>query len=181
MKIAFRTGGRPVYQLSDMFNIHSERGMAAYQLYEQVAIRTDGNDLRQMIKRCKEALNNNPIDLTGLVQQVNDMDERMSLQLPPSELIWQLAAIVFIEPDEDPYEYDHSYAVEKLKRWKANKDIDTFFLYERLSSSMSLQKLSKETFQHLQRVVDLVVEQHRKRLTRKSPKTAANGSSNATT
>lgn len=148
---AFISGGKNYYKLSDLFNTFTERGMEAYQVYDEVAMRADTATLKEFIAKFKNDLNTGK--LMDCAITLNFLEERVNLIIPPKALIWKMGAVAYFDETESPYTYDAIYAQKKIAKWKANGDVDDFFLYKQLGDLMPLPKLSKETYQVLQATI----------------------------
>jgi len=178
IEVAFYSGGKPYYRLSDQFSTFVERGLDAYQVYEELSMRMDAKDLMEYITKIEEKLNANPIKVQDIAVLVNLLKERATLPLAPRDMIWKLASVAYFDDKESPYTYDSTYAQKKIETWQVNKDVDDFFLYKQLRDLIPLPELSKETYQALQKTMGLIIDHHSKLLSGyPSPKPAAPSSS----
>lgn len=164
LELVFYSGGKPHFQLSDQFNTFSERGLEAYQAYEEILMRIDSNELKETVKKLKSITNSKEIQLTEIIRIVNNIEERQNFALPPREMIWRMGAIAYIDETESPYGYDHVYAMKKIATWKKNGDVDDFFLCQQLRDLMPLPELSKEIYQSLQATSDKILRYQRQAL-----------------
>lgn len=162
VEIAFYSGGKPYYKLSDLFNTFTERGLDAYQVYEEVSMRIDKKDLQVFVDKIKDSLNKNPIQLIEITKLITLLEERISLVIAPRELIWKMGSVAYFDESESPYTYDSLYAQKKIALWKKNGDVDDFFLFQQLSSLMPLPELSKETYHQLQETISKILKHQQK-------------------
>ena len=162
VEVAFYSGGKPYYKLSDLFNTFTERGLDAYQVYEEVSMRMDKKDLMGYLEKLEEKVNANPIKLSEIVTLIHILKERVELPLAPKELIWKMASVAYFDESESPYNYDSDYNLRKIAQWRVNKDVDDFFLYSQLRDLMPLPELSNEIYQALQTTLNKIIKHHSK-------------------
>lgn len=157
VEIAFYSGGEPYYKLSDLFNTFTERGLDAYQVYEEISMRIAVDDLKLFINKFKELCNSNPIQILEVSKALNFLEERVNFVIPPRDLIWKMASVAYFDESESPYTYDAMYAQKKIKLWQENKDIADFFLYQQLKALIPLPELSSETYKILQETISKIL------------------------
>lgn len=156
--VAFYSGGKPFYKLSDLFNTFTERGLDAYQTYEEIGMRIEVTALKEFVAKFKELCNSNPIQILEVARVLNFLEERINFVIPPRNLIYKLASIAYFDESESPYTYDTIYANKKMEQIRKNNDVDDFFLYQQLGDLIPLPKLSKETYQVLQDTMEKVID-----------------------
>jgi len=155
--VAFYSGGKPYYKLHDLFDTFTERGLDAYQVYEEISMRVEVTALKEFVQRFKTLLNSNPINILDTANVLNFLEERINFVIPPKNLIYKMAAVCYFDDNESPYTYNESYAQKKIAAWKKNGDVDDFFLYQQLGQLTPFPKLSKETYQILQQTMDKIL------------------------
>lgn len=162
VKVAFYSGGEPFYQLEDTFNTYVERGLEAYQVYEEILMRISPDDLKIFIARAKELRNANPIQLTEIFRLWDFIEERVNFVVPPTELVWKMAGVKYFSANDSPYSYEPQKARKNIEKWKANGDVSDFFLCQQLENMIPLPKLSKETYDSLQGMITKIADRQSK-------------------
>ena len=62
------------------------------------------------------------------MKAANDqLKQRLEWVVVPDH-VYRLASVVFFDPSESPERYEIGYAKKKIERWKANDDVEAFFL-----------------------------------------------------
>lgn len=168
--IAFWSGGKPYYKLSDLFNTFTERGLDAYQTYEEIGMRIEVTALKEFVSKFKSDLNTGK--LMDCAITLNFLEERVNFVIPPRNLIYKLASVAYFDETESPYTYDTIYANRKMEEIRKNGDVDDFFLYQQLGDLIPLPKLSKETYQVLQETMDKVISYQSKNISGKVSETS---------
>lgn len=161
IEVAFYSGGRPYYRLTDPFNTYAARGMQAFQVYDEILMRTDVKELQETLKTMKKTINSKEIKMVELVRIINNLDERINFALPPRELLYKMGAVTYFDDSESPFEYDSQYADKKIATWKHNGDVDDFFLHNQLKTFMPLPELSKEHYQIFQQTIQMILMKQR--------------------
>jgi len=144
---AFHDGTEQCYQLHDMFNTFTRRGMDALAVYEQWNMRCSREFLLQHTKAMNAVLTSNPVSIVKIINLNNILIERLEWPLPTEEIIWQFMAVAYFDKHESPYKYDDKYGKEKIKRWKAKGKIEDFFLSAPLGDLIPLPQYSKGDLQ----------------------------------
>lgn len=158
VEIAFYSGGEPFYQLSDTFNTYVERGLEAYQVYEEILMRVGVNDLKVFVAKFKELCNSNPIQILEVSRVLNFLEERVNFVVPPSELVWKMASVKYFSKDDSPYSFEPAKAKKNVKKWRENGDVSDFFLCQQLENMIPLPKLSKEICEMLLGTANKIVK-----------------------
>lgn len=161
VEIAFYSGGKPYYKLTDPFNTYAVRGLQAWQTYDEVLMRTDTKDMQLQIKKLKALVNSQEIRMVEIIRIILNLDERINFSIPPRELIYKLATVTYFDETESPFEYDSNYADKKMADWKHNGDVDDFFLFNQLRNFIPLPELSKEHYQMFQETMAMILSKQR--------------------
>ena len=81
-----------------------------------------------------DTCNKQPIELTRIIRIAMDNIEKHDLLLPPDEIIWQMAAVMYFDKHESPYKYDEAYGKAKIERWRSIPEVDDAELQPVLAS-----------------------------------------------
>lgn len=173
VKLEFYSGGTPYYQLHDLFDTFTERGLEAYQVYEELSMRVDAETLKQFIAKFKQLCNSNPIQILEVSKVLNFLEERVNFVVPPRDMIYKMAAVAYFDENESPYTFNAAYAHEKIERWKKNNDVDAFFLYKQLRDLIPLPNLSKEIYEMLVQTTEKIINYQLKNISGKASATPA--------
>lgn len=177
VKVGFISGGKKYYQLSDLFNTFTERGLDAYQVYEEISMRVSVDDLKAFVSKFENDLNTGK--LMDCANTLSYLKERINFVIPPKELIWKMASVAYFDESESPYTYDTIYAQKKIKEWQRNGDVADFFLYQQLRNLIPLPELSKETYDILMGTI-LKIQNHQSEWMNTSGKRSETFVSNST-
>ena len=155
----FVSGGKQFYRLKDTMNTCLERGLGALTVYEEIESRVTRPVLQEFVKRMEDIINDpKGIKIGELAQLIGKLKERMDWVVPPSELIWKFASVIYFDENESPFVYDAKYCTEKIARWKEAGDIAPFFFHSQLKDLLPLIQLSPEDLEILQKVIDQMNE-----------------------
>ena len=126
---AFVCGGIQYYEIPGVFNVPYRRGLAAADVYEEVQMRVTREYLQAHTQRVKEILSDpKSINILEINKLYSELQERINWIVSP-ETLYKLASIVYFDENENPYDYNYGYAIEKIKKWKKYK-VEDFFLQE---------------------------------------------------
>lgn len=143
---AFIDRGVQYYEIKDLFNTFSNRGMMALQVYEEWDMRLKKEDLLDFILAFEKILGSpKEINILNLVKVVNMLKERVNFPIATEDIYYKMASVRYFDMNESPYTYDPEYNKGKVARWKeASSTVDPFFISQRLQDMLPLPKLSKE-------------------------------------
>lgn len=143
---AFIDRGVQYYEIKDIFNTFSNRGMMALQVYEEWDMRIKKDDLLDFILAFEKILQSpKEINILNLVKIVTMLKERVNFPIATEDIYYKMASVRYFDENESPYSYDPDYNKIKIARWKeASSTVDPFFISQRLVDMLPLPKLSKE-------------------------------------
>lgn len=158
---SFYKDGVQYYQLHDLFNTFTQRGMDALSVYEQWNMRCDRDFLILHTKAVDDILRDpkkiNVIDISELNSKLK---ERLEWAIPTEEIIWKFMSVAYFDANESPYKYDNKYCDEKIKRWKLNNSIEDFFLSVPLKDLIPCPEYSKTDLEVLLTMVEKIDQKH---------------------
>lgn len=169
IEFAFRSGGVDYFQMNDIFNLPYQRGLEAIHAYEELEMRCDKNYLIEHAKLIDELVNGNRFGLKELerIRAANDqMRQRLEWVIVPDQM-YKLASIVFFDASESPEHYEIGYARDKIKKWKANEDVDAFFLQKPIQELVPFLKDFTGSFKTYSSLIEAVDKHHWKNLSTK--------------
>ncbi|WP_346236745.1 hypothetical protein ABDK00_014075 [Niabella insulamsoli] len=127
---AFTIKDRHYFQFNDPLNMPYDRAMKALVYYKEV----DMNISREVLAQHTTAFDSvfqkaqmNIDDLIELKRLNNLLKERIELPKEP-DLMYKLAAVVFFDQFENPDTYEFKYGENKIRHWKKESDLKSFFL-----------------------------------------------------
>ena len=143
---AFIDRGVQYYEIKDIFNTFSNRGLLALQVYEEWDMRLKKEDLLDFILAFEKTINNpKEINITNLANIVNMLKERVTFPIATKDIYLKFASVRYFDENESPYTYDPEYNKVKMKRWSEEGSmVDDFFMLQQLADMLPLPKLSKE-------------------------------------
>ena len=158
---SFVSGGVQYYMMQDVFNTFCQRALDALFVYEKWNMRCDRKYLEQFVAALDRVLNNKEAlrlqDVFALKMQLED---RLNFALPTTEVIYEFASVIFFDENESPYKYDEVYCKEKIKRWKEDMDVPTFFSTIPIRELIPLPVMSDKDLATYLKVLDLVDKKH---------------------
>jgi len=169
--------GIKLYAMKDIANTYSHRGFAALAIYEEWAMRCSKEYLTGFLTKMDEILNHpESVKLGDLFVMKEELKQRVDFIIPTEDIIYRYAAVHFFDESESPIKYDEAYSKEKIKRWKADKDMPMFFFQQPLKSLMPLPNMSVEDLTKCLAVVNLIgARQVESMLSKLSPEQVKDG------
>lgn len=156
---AFVSDNVQYYYIKDTFNTFCSRALDAMSVYEKFSMRCNREYLVELEAAMNRILSNpSTINIQELVQLRMNLKERLDFALPPDEIIWELAAVMFFDPSESPYRYDPEYGKVKIARWKEDHTIGSFFLTIPIGTLVPLPDLSKVDLEGYLSVIQKISE-----------------------
>jgi len=142
---AFKSGGVQYYRMTDIFNTYAFRALDALAVYEQWQMRCTPEYLVAHKEAMKKLLSDpHKIDITSIVKLYNNLEERLAFAIPTEDIIWNFAAVVYFDENENPYKYDPEYGKQKIARWKKDKKAVDFFFIQPIKELIPSPELSGE-------------------------------------
>ncbi len=117
--------GTEYYHFTTGYNGYYERYMAFTDRLAEIEQRVDNKYLKLYLKTLKEYGKKGEIGEIFILSQ--HLEDRMDY-ICNVEFIYNLASVWFFDKSENPYTYDYGYADKKIRKWKADKDLLSFFL-----------------------------------------------------
>ena len=121
----FSCGGIKYFKFVDEFNIPYGRAMAALDINREIEEMTDSKYHKTAYNVIIEYLREGKNDLAAIA--CHNSLQRMD-NICNADLMYKLASVLYFDASENPYAYNYEYAERKIKKWKADKKIDAFFL-----------------------------------------------------
>ncbi len=179
---AFSIGERHYFRFDDVFNIPYQRGLQCIVYYKELGMNVDAEFLVAHTQAFDNALKQPKITIDTLIElkKLNDqLKQRMSLPKEP-ELMYKLASVVYFDQNERPEVYEFKYGENKIKSWKQNVSMQSFFLSKPLrelipylehagADLITFSRLTeKATKEHLDNLLPMLSEEQRIAFTGKS-------------
>jgi hypothetical protein len=178
----FSIGERHYFRFDDPLNTPYDRALKCLVYYKELDMNCDRAFIKAHTEAFDNALKQSSINIDTLVElkQLNDqLKQRLELPKEP-ELMYKLAAVVFFDQHENPYNYEFKYGENKIRNWKKNTTLTDFFLQKPLLELIpylryaegNLEQFSamteKATQQHLNKILPLLSEEQKTILQSKS-------------
>jgi len=159
---AFEDRGVQYYEIKDLFNTFSNRGLMALQVYEEWGMRMTKEDLQDFILAFEKILTSpKEINVLNLVKVVNMLKERLNFPISTADMYYKMASVRYFDANESPYSYDPEYNKGKIARWQeASSTVDDFFIMQRQGDMLPLPKLSKDDLQSYLETAKKLVDHH---------------------
>lgn len=125
---AFISGGVQYWMFEDPLNITTGRGLTSMVYYEEMLMRCNRDFLNTYLNATDKILTDpKKIDIKKLIHLNILLRERVELLYAVPDHVWKLAAVVFFDDTESPFQIDHAYASKKIKSWQEAGDVKDFF------------------------------------------------------
>ncbi len=138
LEYAFTLKGVKYYEPQDLNNFPWQRSLAATFAFNKLQVGVYPDDLQLYFKIVNDILTGQTFNVTSLVnwKRMNDvLRMRLDTKFRPEEMMWEVAAIFFLDDTESPYTYDAAYGRKKIEFWKKHKETTLFF------SQLTLRRL----------------------------------------
>lgn len=157
---AFVDRGVQYYEIKDLFNTFSARGLQAMQVYEEWEMRLKKDDLMEFILAFEKILNSpKELNVMNLVKVVSMLKDRVLFPVATTDLSYKFASVRYFDENESPYKYDPDYAAQKIARWKeAGSEVDDFFIMQRQADMLPLPRQSEEGLRTYLKAVNDIAE-----------------------
>lgn len=150
LKLAFEVDGIKYYEPSDLNNFPWQRSLAATFAFNKLQLGVYPDDLQKYFDIVEKLLTGDKFNVVSLVnwKKTNDILKlRMQSPFRPQEMMWDLAAVYFMDETESPYTFDSEYAKKKIAFWKKHKEINLFFSQIPLKRLMPFLPATEENSQ----------------------------------
>lgn len=142
---AFVVNGRSFYKFTNAGSTNILRGIATMNLYNLSECKISADELNRISDDGLSAVNKG--DLGKIAVLFHFLKERLTWQFDPDAL-YDLAAIIYFDKDENLLDYDPEYAKKKIAFWKEHGGKD-FFLQKILpitSESLTIRAKDLATY-----------------------------------
>ena len=159
IKLAFTHDGVEYYMFVNEQNMPCERAFSAIDVYEELNQRITREYLESYFAAVLAATNAG--DLVKVGNLTMYAQQRLA-HITNVEILYKLASVLYFTKEENCYTYDREYNEAKIARWKADKNIDAFFLQtpiknflpsldgSTLNTEIYTMAQNKELMRHLQ-------------------------------
>lgn len=177
---AFRTNdGTPYYWFINSMGTPCLRALTAQNAYEKIRMRSskemqekETEHLGIMVERLKVALDGNTgkIRLSKAFEAISEIEKvivyrkEREQMLVSEDLIYDFAAAVFFDENENPYVCDMAYNQRKIEKWKKEEDALAFFLRTPLIDLLPFLREYEETSPTYLKNLNLILGQQLKTL-----------------
>lgn len=139
------------YRFTNELNLPTERAFTAMDVYNELEMKVDSQFLHSHCEAIKTAVNKGKLTDIALL---NEVLFRKMESITNVDLLYKLATVLYFSENENPNVYDSTIAENKMKSWKRQKDIDSFFLQLPISDllpSFNTYDLNLQLYTMLQR------------------------------
>lgn len=130
---AFTHAGVDYYKFDNAHgDLPYKRGLEAIIAYRELEMMCSMDFLKKHVAKVNSIMDAPKFDLKSAmtIKKLNvQLGERLTLPFDAG-LAFNLAAVVYFDKTENPYEYDEKYAAEKIKRWRAGAGVHDFFMIQ---------------------------------------------------
>lgn len=157
----FVSGGVQYYKLQDVFNTYCKRALEALDIYENWGLNKTKEQDRADWEKVLQICNTQPIVITDIIKLAILNIENSELVLPPEEIIWKMASVMYFDENESPYHYDEEYCKKKIEKWKQDKKLDFFLSKHLIGSLIPLPDLSQSALESYLEVAQKIREKQK--------------------
>lgn len=177
---AFRSkDGTPYYWFINAMGTPCLRALTAQNAYEKIRMRSskemqekETSHLQIMVERLKDSLDGKAgkIRLSKAFEAISEIErviiyrKEREQMLVSEDLIYDFAAAVFFDENENPYVCDMEYNQRKIEKWKKEEDALAFFLQTPLIDLLPFLKEYEETSPTYLKNLNLILGQQLKTL-----------------
>ena len=140
-RYVFTCNGVDYYELTAGYNMYYERYMAAQDRLNEIELRCDKKYLDAFQAQLDDYLNKG--NLVGAAELNRNLRELRSYVFNVN-LLYNLAAVWYIDKNENPFTFDNEYCDKKKSDWKKDKEILFFLLRAPIREYLPQLNISKE-------------------------------------
>lgn len=162
IKEAFVIAGVKYFEVDSIFKLPYERAMMAIRFYEEVKMKCDYDMLKAYTTAVDNIFKGKQIGFNEMAElkRFNDILRERLYNIVDTDLIYKLASVCFFDENESPFKYDYEYNQKKILKWKAEKNINDFFLQEPLQRLIPFLKSPEIDFQTYSQTVREITSFH---------------------
>lgn len=135
IEYAFTCGGTKYYRFADIANLPYERGLMAFNVYNEVGMRCSREFLIKYADAIDKQLHQQKIDIFT-IEKLNSMLKQRLTMTTDTDLLYKLASVVYFDKTENPNVYEPAYAEKKIAKWRKDKGVRDFFMQRPLLELM---------------------------------------------
>lgn len=170
---AFNSGGKDYFQFQDIMNLCHARAFRAMEVYEEVQMRCTREMLKLHTEAVNEILTSEKIDIFKIKELNERLKERLDFVIS-GDTIWKLAAVVYFDETENPYDYDYKYGIKKIQEWKKEQDVSAFFFNSPIQTLIPSLTLSESDLRTYIQVGEKVTQEQLNQIYQFTSKSKAN-------
>lgn len=126
IEYAFTCGGTKYYRFADITNLPYERGLMAYNVYNEVGMNCSRDFLVKYADAIDKILHEQKIDVFRIEKLNSILKQRLTMPTD-TDLLYKLSSVVFFDKSENPNVYEPEYAAKKIAKWRKDKGVHDFF------------------------------------------------------
>lgn len=135
IEYAFTCGGTKYYRFAEIANLPYERGLMAFNVYNEVGMRCSREFLIKYADAIDKQLHQQKIDIFT-IEKLNSMLKQRLTMTTDTDLLYKLASVVYFDKTENPNVYEPAYAEKKIAKWRKDKGVRDFFMQRPLLELM---------------------------------------------
>ena len=157
---AFVSGGVMYYQFEDIFTMPCQRSFEATTYYEEMKSRISKEYLTEYLEAMTKVLSDpKGINVSKVAILTNHLKERSEL-IVDSDIVYKLASVMYFDKNENPYAYDMKYNHIKIKKWKEEQDVESFFLQTPIRNFLPFTDILESDLSNYLKVASQVSQEH---------------------
>lgn len=123
MEFAFTAGNGNNWKFVDERNMPAQRAMYALDVYDKLNQKTDYDYHKLSYKAIYDQARAGNLIMVGQIAE--NALQRIN-HLVNADILMELASVLYIDENENPYEYDTEYAEKKIALWR-KEGLESFF------------------------------------------------------
>lgn len=144
VEFVFKSGGVDYYKFVNEQHIPALRAFAAKDVWAELSYKMDDRHLDAALASAMSLLNQGKGVHAGVILQT--LRDRIGY-ITHVDLLYKLASVIYLDPSENPLDWDPIYNERKTTAWKKDETLDRFFLQTRMINYLPFGDLSKIDFQ----------------------------------
>jgi hypothetical protein len=153
---AFTIGDKHYFRFDDIINIPYQRGLQTLVYYKEMDMNCDRDFLKAHCQAIEDLFKKEQLNIDTLLD-IRNLGRQLSarLELPKEpDLMYKFASVVYFDQTENPANYEFKYGEGKIRFWKKNLSLQSFFLSKPLRELIPYLRHAGENLQQFSLLIE---------------------------
>lgn len=153
---AFTIGDKHYFRFDDIINIPYQRGLQTLVYYKEMDMNCDRDFLKAHCQAVRNLFKQPSVDVDTLLNirsLIAMLEARLELPKEP-DLMYKFASVVYFDQHESPTNYEFKYGEGKIRYWKKNLSLTSFFLSKPLQELIPYLRSAGENLQQFSQLIE---------------------------